>query len=103
MYSIYYYTFMDRLTFQKKYAVSHLLKKDSKLSRDLRLLNYIEEALAEGNIEESHVFATQLSDNMRGNLEEFIDLCEAWIKYRMSIQTIRDHSDNLMSSNYGLR
>lgn len=103
MFYMYYYLFMDRLMFEKRYAVPHILKDDSKLSKDVRLLNYIEEALKEGNIEESHVFAMQLSDKMKADLKEFIDMCEAWIKYRITIQTIRDHSGNLLSTNFGLK
>jgi len=102
MFYSYYYTLMDRLMFQKKYAVPHIVKNDSKLSRDIRLLNYIEEALEEGNIEESHVFVTHLSSGMRDNMYEFIELCESWMKYRISIQTIRDHSANLLATNLGM-
>jgi hypothetical protein len=67
------------------------------------LLNYIEEALKEGNIEETHVFATHLSPRLQEEMKEFIDLCEAWIRYKLAIQTVRDHSSNLLSSNFGLK
>jgi len=37
-------------------------------------MNYIEEALKNGNIEEVHLFATQMSQKMTQDLQEFIDL-----------------------------
>lgn len=73
MYYMYYYLMMDRLTFQKKYSISEVTKDDSTISKDIRLLNYIEESLKEGNIEECHVLATQLSQEMRNKMGDFIE------------------------------
>ena len=103
MYYMYYYLMMDRLTFQKKYSISEVTKDDSTISKDIRLLNYIEESLKEGNIEECHVLATQLSQEMRNKMGDFIEQWESWIRFRVSLQTIRDHSKYLLSSHFALK
>lgn len=103
MYYLYYFIVMDRYTFEKKYAIPHVTKNDSVISKDIRLLNYIEESLKEGNIEECHLFATQLSDGMKGNMKEFIGMCESSLKYKITMQTIRDHSNNLLAANFELK
>lgn len=74
MYYLYYYLLLDRLMFEKKYAIPYIMKDDSKLSKDIRLLNYIEEALKEGSVEEAHVFAMQLSPKIKKELTEFMEL-----------------------------
>jgi len=74
MYYSYTYLLLDNVKFEKKYAISHVLKDDSTVCRDVRLMNYIEEALNDGNIEEAHLFATQMSPKMVRDLKEFINL-----------------------------
>jgi hypothetical protein len=65
---------LDKFMFQKKYAMAHILKDDSTVLRDIRLLNYIEEALNDGNIEEAHVFATQMSPKMQDDVKQLIKM-----------------------------
>lgn len=71
---VYYYTFMDRMMFDKRFAISSVTQDDNKLSKDLRLLNYIETAIKNGEVEESYLYATQTSDRVKPQLKEFIEL-----------------------------
>ncbi|CAI2360986.1 unnamed protein product [Moneuplotes crassus] len=96
-YYLYTYLILDKFKFEKKYSIGHIVKDDSEVCRDIRLLNYIEEALAEGNIEEAHLFATQVSPKMADSLKEFIEQCELWIKFQLACDTLRDHSGNLVA------
>lgn len=101
VYYAYTYMFLDKFMFQKKYAMAHVLKDDSTVWRDIRLLNYIEEALNNGNIEEAHVFATQMSPKMKRDLKLLIEMWEDHIKLNISLETLKDHSSNLISTTFG--
>ena len=103
MYYMYYYLLMDRVMFQKKYSISEITKDDTLISKDIRILNYIEESLKEGNIELCHLLASQLSTDMKHKMKDFISQWESWIRYRVSLQTLRDHSNYLLSSHFGLK
>ena len=98
MYLMYFYLVMDRVTFQKKYAVPYMIKNDTKMSKDIRLLNYIEEALKKENIQECHLFASQLSPDLKHFIDNFTLIWESKIRYDLSIQTIKDHRDLILKS-----
>ena len=86
-----YFYGLDRnnVKFEKQFAIPHVTKDDNQISKDIRLLNYIEQSLEAGNIQECHLYANQTSERVRQGLSGFIALCEAWIRLQMSIKTVQ--------------